>query len=641
LRQVVGVRMQEMRDSPRLGVHEDKRSEGDEIEQVAPPAAEREGGQQQHEQIAIGCEREPDEKNCEGERESKNRAGQQRVACIQRLSRWAPALAVGAAALLAFAARIPFGRAPLTADEGGYAEVARLWGRGAHLYRGAWVDRPQGLILIFRGLLDAGGGSTESIRLLAAAVAITVVLATMALATRLCGSIEGAVAGLLLATFGASPFIESFTLAGELLASLPAVLSLLAFVAYLRGRQLPLLILAGLLTGCALMIKQSAFDAGLAAILFLLVCERRRGARPAAVLVLSALVPVALGAVTAPHFADWWNAVVAYRGQGDSLVTGSPGHRLQLLLSSLPAAVKAFGLLGLLAAAGWRRSPLLARLWLGAALLGVLGGGNFHAHYYLQLAAPLSLLAAIEVRRLLVRPHRALAAACCAAGAATVAFTAPLWFASGAAQARTIWPHDPHLVHDGELAAYVRTHTEPGQRILVIWAAADIYELADRPPAEPFLWIRNLQALPQARAAVRRALVERKPALVLEVQRPDAVDRSGATSRILRRDYRLLTRVGGTAILRPLSARAGQPRSARLFEEGRRALSPSPDICLTMPFAATRTGRRGCHDRPPSQPVREAHARVVAVLLAAAKKSQRRLSPHPNKRHSRTPRCLA
>jgi len=220
-------------------------------------------------------------------------------------------------------------------------------------------------------------------------------------------------------------------------------------------------------------------------------------------------------------------------------------------------------------------------------------------HTYLQLAAPLSLLAAIGVRRLLVRPHRALAAACCAAGAATVAFTAPLWFASGAAQARTIWPHDPHLVHDGELAAYVRTHTEPGQRILVIWAAADIYELADRPPAEPFLWIRNLQALPQARAAVRRALVERKPALVLEVQRPDAVDRSGATSRILRRDYRLLTRVGGTAILRPLSARAGQPRSARLFEEGRRALSPSPDICLTMPFAATRTGRRGCHDRPP------------------------------------------
>jgi hypothetical protein len=396
-------------------------------------------------------------------------------------------------------------------------------------------------------------------RVLAAFVSIAVVLATIALATRLCGSIEGAATGLLLATFGASPFIESFTLAGELLASLPAVLSLHAFVAYLRCRQLRWLILAGLLTGCAVMIKQSAFDAGLAAVLFLLVSEHRRGVRPAAVLVLSALMPVALGALTAPHFADWWNAVVAYRGQGDSLITGSPAHRLQLLLSSLPPAAKALALLGLLAAAGWRRAPLLPRLWLGAALLGVLGGGNFHPHYYLQLAPPLSLLAGIGVRRLLVRPQRTLAAACCAAAAATVGLTAPLWFASGAAQARMIWPHDPHLVDDGELAAYVRAHTEPGERILVIWAAADIYELADRPPAEPFLWFRNFQALPKAHAALNDALVERTPVLVLEIQRTGAIDSSGATSRILRRNYRLLARVEGTPILGP---RAGPRRSA-------------------------------------------------------------------------------
>jgi len=459
--------------------------------------------------------------------------------------------------LLAFAVRLPFWRAPLTADEGGYAEVARLWERGAHLYRGAWVDRPQGLLLSFRALLALGGGSVESIRLLAALVSIAVVLATMALATRLCGSIEGAAAGLLLASFGASPFIESFTLAGELLASLPAVLALLAFLAYLHTRRPLWLILTGLLTGSAVMIKQSAFDAGLAAILLLLIRERRRGLVPAAVLLLSALVPAALGAATAPHFGDWWNAVVTYRSQGDSLLTGAPLHRLSLLLSSLPAAAIGLGLLGLLAAAGWRSSPLLARLWLGAALLGVVGGGNFHPHYYLQLAPPLALLAGVGVRHLLVHPHRALAACCGAAAAATVAVTAPLWFASGTAQARTIWPHDPHLLHDGQRAAFVRAHTAPGQRILIIWAAADIYELADRPPAVPFLWYRNIQALPKARAAVRRALVERKPALVLEVQRPEAIDRSGATSRILRKDYRLVARVDGTPILRPRLARTG------------------------------------------------------------------------------------
>ena len=546
-----------MRDSSTLGVGQHEGREGDEIEQVAAPATKYERRREQDKEVAIGREREPDERHGNGEREHEDRPGEQSVAGVERVPRWAPALAVGGAALLAFAVRLPFWRAPLTADEGGYAEVARLWERGAHLYRGAWVDRPQGLLLSFRALLALGGGSPESIRLLAALVSIAVVLATMALATRLCGRIEGAAAGLLLASFGASPFIESFTLAGELLASLPAVLSLLAFVAYLRQRRPSWLVLAGLLTGCAVMIKQSAFDAGLAAVAFLLIRERRRGIQPAAVLLLSALAPVALGAATAPHLGDWWNAVVSYRAQGDSLLTGSPGHRLDLLLSSLPAVAIGLGLLGLLAAVGWRTAPLLARLWFGAALVGVAGGGNFHPHYYLQLAPPLSLLAGVGVWRLFAQPHRALAACCGAAAAATVAVTAPLWFASGAAQARTVWPHDPHLVDDGQRAAFVRAHTTPGQQILVVWAAADIYELADRPPAEPFLWYRNVQALPQARAAVRRALIERKPSLVVEVQPPEAIDRSGATSRILHEDYRLVARVDGTPMLEPRPAPVG------------------------------------------------------------------------------------
>src|SRR5204863_502398 len=81
----------------------------------------------------------------------------------------------------------------------------------------------------------------------------------------------------------------------------------------------------------------------------------------------------------------WLYAVVGYRFHGDSIATGSvPGRAHQLWLS-LPPAGKALGVLALLAAAGWRSSPLLARIWLGAAVLGVLGGGNFHPHYYLQL----------------------------------------------------------------------------------------------------------------------------------------------------------------------------------------------------------------------------------------------------------------
>jgi 4-amino-4-deoxy-L-arabinose transferase-like glycosyltransferase len=388
-------------------------------------------------------------------------------------------------------------------------------------------------------------------RATAAIVAALVVAAVIFLTLRLAGGrITAVTAGLLAATVGASPFIESFTLSGELLASLPAVLSLSCFCVYLRTRRLHWLLLAGLLTGIAVLVKQSAFDAGLAAVAYLLWRERRRGVAPASALVGAALVPIVVAAASATRLGAWIYAVAGYRLHGDSLVTGSVADRFHQLWLSLPPAAKALGLLALLAAVGWRRSPMLARLWLGAAVLGVVGGGNFHTHYYLQLVPPLAVLGAIGLRRLwLAAPRPALAAAATAAGA-TLAAALPVALASPAHQAKTIWPRDPHLVHDAALARYVRTHTLPHQRVLALWADADLYYLADRPPAVPYLWARNVASIPGALQSVRYVLATRRATLVLVVQRPAKLDPSGRTWRLLRRGYRRVVRIGGVGVYR-------------------------------------------------------------------------------------------
>jgi hypothetical protein len=401
-------------------------------------------------------------------------------------------------------------------------------------------------------------------RAAAAVVAALVVAATMLLTLRLArGRITAVTAGLLAATVGASPFIESFTLSGELLASLPAVLSLLCFCVYLDGRErgwpnnrlLLSLAGAGALTGVAVLIKQSAFDAGLAAVVFLLWRERRRGLVPAAVLVAGALVPVAIAAASAARLGDWLYAVVGYRFDGDSLVTGSLAGRANQLWLSLPPAGKALGLLVLLAAVGWRRSPLLARIWLGAAMLGVLGGGNFHPHYCLQLVPPLSLLAAVGVRTLWLSAPRPAIAAAAAAAAATFALALPVAFAAPTEQAKTIWPRDPHLIHDAVLARYVRAHTNPRQRILAVWADADLYYLAARRPAVRYLWSSNVAAIPGALQAVQRALATRRAELVLVVQPVAKLDPTGRTAAFLRQGYKPVARVGGAAIYRSRSQR--------------------------------------------------------------------------------------
>jgi 4-amino-4-deoxy-L-arabinose transferase-like glycosyltransferase len=388
-------------------------------------------------------------------------------------------------------------------------------------------------------------------RATAAVVAALVVAATMLLALRLArGRITAAAAGLLAATVGASPFVESFTLSGELLASLPAVLSLLCFCAYLRGRRVAWLLLAGALTGLAVLIKQSAFDAGLAAVVFLLWRERRRGLAPAGLLITSACLPIAVAAANAARLNEWIYAIIGYRFDGDSLLSGSVSARAHQLWLSLPPAAKGLGLLAVLAAFGWRRAPLLARIWLGAALIGVLGGGNFHPHYYLQLVPPLSLLAAVGLRTVWQgRPRRAVGLAL-AGAAISAALVLPVALASPATQAREIWPHDPHLVHDQALARYVRAHTRAREPVLALWADADLYYLADRRPAVRYLWARNVASVPGALAAVHRALATRRAALVVLVQAPGKLDPSGRTARLLHRGYLRVARVRGVAVYR-------------------------------------------------------------------------------------------
>jgi hypothetical protein len=400
-------------------------------------------------------------------------------------------------------------------------------------------------------------------RVAAAVVAALVVAATMLLTLRLeRGRITAVTAGLLAATVGASPFIESFTLSGELLASLPAVLSLLCFCGYLedrgRARSSNRLILslvgAGLLTGIAVLSKQSAFDAGLAAVVYLLWTQRRRGLAPAAVLVASALVPVAIAAASAARLTDWLYAVFGYRFEGDSLLNGSLTGRVHQFWLSLPPAGKALGLLAVLSAVGWRRSPLLARIWLGAAIVGAIGGGNFHPHYYLQLVPPLSLLAAVGVRTLWLAAPRPAIAAAGAAAAATLALAIPVAWATPTEQAETIWPADPHLVHDAVLARYVRAHTRPRVRVLAVWADADLYYLADRRPAVRYLWSRNVAAIPGALEAVQHALATRRARLVLVVQPPAKLDPSGRTAALLRREYRLVAHIGEATVYRARSS---------------------------------------------------------------------------------------
>lgn len=436
------------------------------------------------------------------------------------------------------ALRIPFTGVPLTADEGGYAEVARLWAGGHRLYSALWIDRPQGLIVVFRALLAAGITTTVGLRLAAAAFAAVLVVLACALGEAARGRLPAFVAGALAATAGASPFIEGFTLSGEVVAS---VLGTAAILAFLRSEQADgsaWLVVAGVAAGSAWMVKQSFFDAALA----VLVCVW--GSRRRAVLFAGAVcVPVAVGVLASRDPAAWYRDVIGYglhASGGPSVLT-----HVHQLVSSVEPASKALLAAAVLAALGFRHAPKVARLWLVFAAAGVLVGGNFHAHYYLQLVVPLALVAAcidLDARRRVV-----LAAA---ASLAAVAFAVPLWGEAGTAQAHAVWPADRHLLSDAAVARYVAAHSQPSQRIYVMWAAADVYYLADRRPLSPYMWLRNVQSIDGAVAGIRRRLAAGGAELVVVEQPPGLADPSGRTAAVLHRHYRLVANIQNVSIYR-------------------------------------------------------------------------------------------
>lgn len=463
-------------------------------------------------------------------------------------------LAIAVASVLAVAIRLVYINLPLSADEGGFAEVARLWRNGSTLYDGAWADRPQGLLLVFRGVLSIHD-SELALRAAAIIVSVALLVVFAGLARRLVGRRAALIAVFLLATAGASPFIEAYTLSGELLASAFSVGSLFAFVVYLERRHAALILLAGLLTGSAVMVKQSGFDAGVAALAYLLWTERRAALRPVLMLLAGALVAPVLCAVSAPDFGAWWHAVVAYRFEGDSLFRGGVGYRLMLFFNGLRSAALALAVPLVLLPGGWRIAPKLLKLWFVASLIGVLGGGNFWAHYWIQIAPPLCLIAALRLAELLRqrelrRPLR-VAPVLAAVVVSVAVSTVPL---AGGTERRVeaFTPGDTVRLYDEEIAAYVRTHTSPNDRILVTpLAGGSIYFLADRLPAYRFLWYRPAMATPGAVEELQRVVAERRASLVVVLADPSVLDPSGRTTALLKRGYRVVRRVGPTAILAP------------------------------------------------------------------------------------------
>jgi len=321
-----------------------------------------------------------------------------------------------AAVAASIALRARFLWTPLLADEGGTLSVARDWSSGATLYRNVWIDRPQGLIVLFRAWDALPGTGVSSIRMLAVLLGAVAVVAVASVGRSLFSPSVGALAACFTAALTASPLLEGFASNGELLSAAFAITGLAIVAAIIAERcAFGWSLSAGVLLGAALAVKQSAFDILLAILAWLALAWLLRWKPRTRVLATAGLLVLGVGMVLgacAWHgstlgWNDYWYAVAGFRLDSRSALSDPEFDKLAVsvlfvISVMVPALSLALRAHRQVAARSLLRRPhaALVILWTLAATFAFVTGGSFHRHYFIILAFPLALLAALATDKL-------------------------------------------------------------------------------------------------------------------------------------------------------------------------------------------------------------------------------------------------
>jgi hypothetical protein len=477
-------------------------------------------------------------------------------------------LALTGAAALAALTRAPFLGSGIGPDEGGAAYVARQWAHGARLYHDIWIDRPQGLLSLYRAI-DALSDHAWAVRLGALLIGVAITLLVGAFGWTLRGPATGIAAAFVYAVVGAGPHTEGFTLNGELAAALPATAAVAAGVAWWRGRRGGgWLFAAGMLGGAGVLMKQGGFDGLVAVGALAVAAQASLGARARALglVVAGALVPIGAAVLNALSvgFGTYWWDLVAFRANSRF----HDGSRSYFFDASFPAArddvlaLAAVALVGLVVTARRRTERVLLGSWLIAALVAFNIGGFFWPHYYVQLVPVLAVLAGMGAT--VLRSRRLAVALCCAAMAPVVVTLVGLETESAAARAADI-PYQRDYEVDRRIAAFVRANTTTADTIYALDSRADLYYLAHRRTRYPYLW-HHSPVLTHRGLVMLRLMVTgpERPRFVVVYRDPNHFDPTGALAFALNRGYRVVWRPApGVRVLLRRPGRFGRRLTAR------------------------------------------------------------------------------
>jgi hypothetical protein len=410
------------------------------------------------------------------------------------------------------AVRAPLLAIPLERDEGEYSYIAWRLGYNELPYRD-WVDqKPPGVFYVYRFALALPLEPIRGIHFVGLLFAAASACALFFLGLRFMDRYWAWLGAALFALLGADPLVQGTAANTELFMLCPLILSQIAFLASTTRsrRSVPLMVLAGALTGAAFMFKQVAIVnwSFMAALYPVFASREKRWLRAVSFAAWSATGMLAVIGLVVLYF---WE-----RGGLEELVNNVFIHNLQYIgavgastrleycwgtvriLARTQVIVWAFALVGLagLLISGKSKWCLLLAGWLVTSAIGVSASGYFFPHYFQQLLPPLALaaaagaewIAAIELWKIV--PGRIRCAALCLMLAVLPAITLwPFWFTYSPVDAvRRIYPGN-FFAEMPEFAQRLKSVTPSEASVFIFGAEPELLFYARRPSATRYIFL--------------------------------------------------------------------------------------------------------------------------------------------------------
>ena len=396
-----------------------------------------------------------------------------------------PAVTTGLAVLAVLLAHLPsFMHRLLDGDEAIYGSIAVLMNLGGGLYDAGGVDnKPPGIFWAYALTFRAFGAyDMTAIH----AVAVVVLAATCAVIFLIARDVADPRAGVLAALFygiltaaGNPRLLAANT---ELFMMLPLCASVLCM---LRRRWF----WSAVLLVAAFAFRQSAAVNVLlvAAALWWLEPASSR-VRAGAIFAVGGVVSLAAGAAliastgSLPGFWRWTIGTLVGYAAGN----WTPAVVFARARDSLVPFVVEMGVFWIAATAvtvRWRAINVQARLmviWLAVAMAGSLAGGHLSWHYFIQAMGPLAVVAAVAFET--IRLRRAVTAFAIAG----IAVPAMAWWVFDANADPLTYDFGAPIPQHEAVAAYIDSHTSPGDRVFVWGDWPALYVESDRTMSSRF-----------------------------------------------------------------------------------------------------------------------------------------------------------